>query len=90
MERISGSFEDVKNKIGKVEEQRNDLNYIREQLEIKLKHTERRCEDLQKLQEERDSISKKSIELEEANLHSRKLLKEKEQELEKYRRIAAE
>lgn len=42
------------------------------------------------MQEERDSISKKSIELEEAHLHSRKLLKEKEQELEKYRRMAAE
>jgi hypothetical protein len=42
------------------------------------------------LQEERELLSRKCIELEETQQNSRKLLKEKENELEKCRRMAQE
>jgi hypothetical protein len=76
--------------MGRVEEQRRDLDYVREQLELKLRHTERRCEELLRVQEEKESLSRKCIEFEETQQQSRKLLKEKENELEKCRKIAQE
>ena len=63
--------------MNQLEQEKQDIDYVREQLEIKLKHTERKCEEMQKITEDRELLSQKYVELEENQHESKKLLREK-------------
>lgn len=44
--------------INKIEQEKHDIDYVREQLEIKLKHTERKCDEMNKIMEEKEELAK--------------------------------
>jgi hypothetical protein len=61
--------------MNRLEQEKQDIDYVREQFEIKLKHTERKCEEMQKITEDRELLSQKYVELEENQHESKKLLR---------------
>ena len=73
--------------MNRVEQEKQDIDYIRQQLEGKLKTNERKCKELQRGENEREEIGRKNVELEETQHESRKLIRQKENQIEKYRTI---